>query len=232
MNISIIIPTLNEAKTLGRLLIFLKNYPEVEIIAADGGSIDETLSIAKYYGITVIKSHKGRGRQLNRGARAAANDTLLFLHSDTLPPPDFPDQIINCLSVPDTSGGAFRLKIEAPGIGYRIIEKGANIRAAAFQMPYGDQAIFVRKDLFLKAGGFPHQTILEDVAFIRQLKQYGKIRLASSAVKTSARRWQRLGLFRTTLLNQVILTGYFFKVYPERLARLYYKNRKAKQQKK
>lgn len=226
MNISVIIPTFNEEKTLGKLLVFLKDYPNLDIIAVDGGSSDHTRAIARYYGITVSRAAKGRGKQLNMGARLATNDTLLFLHSDTLPPPDFANQIISCLDLSDTGGGAFSLKIDAPGVGYRIIEKGANFRAAALQMPYGDQAIFVKKELFHKAGGFPDQKILEDVALIRQLKKYGKIRLAPSAVTTSARRWRKLGLLKTTLLNQLILTGYLLNIDPEQLARLYYKSRK------
>ena len=223
LNISVIIPTLNEGKGLGRLLISLQEYPGLEIIVADGGSSDQTLEIAKYYGAQTVSSGPGRGRQQNKGAASASGDTFLFLHSDTFPPVNFPYHIATFLSLPNTAGGAFRLKIDAPGAGFRMIEWGANLRSFLFQMIYGDQAIFVRKHLFFKAGTFPDQMILEDVELVRRLKKFGKIRLAPAAVITSPRRWQKLGLVRTTLLNQVMLAGYLLKIDPEKLGRLYYK---------
>lgn len=223
LNISVIIPTLNEGKSLGRLLTSLHEYPELEIIVADGGSSDQTLEIAKYYSVRTVSSGPGRGRQQNKGASSASCDTLLFLHSDTFLPVNFPYHIASLLSLPDTAGGAFRLKIDDPGAGYRIIEWGANLRSSLFQMPYGDQAIFVSKHLFFKAGAFPDQMILEDVELVRRLKKFGRIRLAPSAVSTSPRRWQKLGLARTTLLNQVMLAGCLLKFDPEKLGRMYYK---------
>lgn len=222
MNISVIIPTLNERDTLGPLLTSLQMYPELEIIVADGGSSDETLEIARYYDAASVSSEPGRGRQLNRGAEIASGDTLVFLHSDTYLPTEFLYHINSSMNLPDTAGGAFRLRIDAPGAGYRIIEWGANMRSSLFAMPYGDQAIFVSRKLFWQAGGFPDQNILEDVALIRCLNKHGRIRLAPAEVTTSARRWRKLGLVRTTLLNQIILAGYLLKIDPEKLSRLYY----------
>ncbi|MDW7772985.1 MAG: TIGR04283 family arsenosugar biosynthesis glycosyltransferase [Desulfobulbaceae bacterium] len=223
MNISIIIPTLNEEKTLGRLLCTLKAYAGLELLVADGGSDDRTLEIAQYYGAKTVSSGPGRGRQQNRGAEAATGDILLFLHSDTLLPAEFSGYIYSLLSLPGTAGGAFRLKIDAPGAGYRVIEWGANLRSSLFQLIYGDQAIFVSRKLFFQAGGFPDQAILEDVELVRRLNKFGKIRLAPAVATTSARRWLKLGLVRTTLLNQMMLAGYLLNVDPEKLNHLYYK---------
>lgn len=223
LNISIIIPTLNEEENIGLLLSSLKTYPGLEIVIADGGSTDRTLEIAEYYGVTRVSSRPGRGRQQNKGAEAAAGDIFLFLHSDTFLPPDFSRYISSVLSMPDTAGGAFRLRIDASGAAYRLIEWGANQRSLLLQMIYGDQALFVSRRLFFEAGGFPDQRILEDIELVRRLKKFGRIRLASAAVKTSSRRWRKKGLMRTTLLNQVMLAGYLLRINPEKMARLYYK---------
>lgn len=224
MNISVIIPTLNEERTLGRLLVFLHKYPGLEIIVADGGSTDQTCRIAGYYGVKIVTGESGRGRQLNNGAGSATGDILLFLHSDTFLPPDFTNHISALVNLPGTSAGAFRLRINAYGRGYRLIEWGANLRSTLLQMPYGDQAIFLNRHVFLQVGGFPDHVILEDIELVRRLKKHGKIRIAAAGVLTSPRRWQKLGLVRTTLLNQVILSAYLSGVDPEKLARLYYKN--------
>lgn len=224
LNISIIIPTLNEEKTIGHLLSFLQKYQGIEFIVADGGSDDLTRIIARYYGAKVVVTSPGRGGQMNKGAESATGDILLFLHSDTLPPADFHEQITALLATQNTAAGAFRLHINASGTGYRFIEWGTNVRSSIFQMPYGDQALFISRDLFCKAGGFADQMILEDVELIRRLKKLGKIRLASGAVTTSPRRWQKLGLVKTILLNQYILAAYFSGVTPGKLAQRYYKD--------
>lgn len=225
MHISIIIPTLNEQSNLGLLLDTLLPCPGLEIIIADGGSSDNTLAIAEEYGIRTVSSSPGRGVQQNMGAQLATRDILLFLHCDTLLPANFDRHIENLISQPGTAAGAFRLKIRATGTGYRLIEWGANLRSNLFQMVYGDQALFMYRNTFHRVGGFPDQMILEDVELVCRLKQIGKIRLAPAAVTTSNRRWQRYGLLQTTLLNQVILAGNFFKVSPEKLGRLYYRTR-------
>ena len=222
-NISIIIPTLNEKTTLGRLLTSLQNYQGLEIIVVDGGSTDQTVEIAKYYGARAVSSSKGRGSQQNHGARMASNDTLLFLHSDTFLPLDFQTHIQNLLDYPDTAAGAFRLKIDASEKSYRVIEWGTFQRSRLFKLIYGDQGIFVRKDMFFKAGGFPDQVFLEDVELIRRLKKLGRIRLAQAAVTTSSRRWRKRGFLRTTVKNQLILAGYFLGMDHDTLGRYYYR---------
>lgn len=224
-NISIIIPTLNEKTTLGHLLTSLQEYPGLEIIVVDGESKDQTLEIAEYYGVKAVSSRPGRGIQQNLGADIASGNTLLFLHSDTLLPNDFSRHIHTLLDKPATAAGAFRLRIDAPNTGYRLIEWGVNQRSKLLHLIYGDQAIFLRKKTFFKAGGFPDQTFLEDVELIRRLKKIGRIRIAPTAITTSSRRWERNGLVRTTLSNQLVLLGYLLGMNHDTLGRFYYKNR-------
>ncbi len=224
-NISVVIPTLNEETTLGRLLATLRGYQDVEIIVADGGSSDQTRAIADYYGVQTVSSEPGRGKQQNMGAVLATGNTLLFLHSDTFLPDDFQQHIHALLARPLTAAGAFRLKIHAPEPGYRYIEWGVYHRSKLLKLIYGDQAIFVRKKTFLQAGGFPDQAFLEDMELVRRLKKIGRIRLAPAAVTTSPRRWRHHGLVRTTLLNQLILLGYLAGIHPDTLGRFYYRNR-------
>lgn len=220
-NISIIIPTLNEENLLEGFLSSLQEFPGVELIVADGGSADRTLDIARSFPVRIVESAPGRGRQQNAGARVASHAILLFLHSDTRLPPTFSDQVHATLEHADTVAGAFHLHIDARGFGYRLVEWGANIRSRLFGLPYGDQAIFMEKQVFEKANGFPEQPLLEDVALIGRLKQLGSITIAPGAVSTSARRWHHLGIVRTTLINQVILIGYTCGVDIEKLARFY-----------
>ncbi len=217
LDISIIIPTLNEADNIDRTLRAAA-APEVrEIIVVDGGSTDNTLTIARAHGAIIHHSPAGRARQMNHGAEAARGTILLFLHADTLLPPGFQHHITQIMRQPNTAAGAFRFAIDRPGIGSRLVEAGTNLRTRLLHLPYGDQAIFVNGDLFKKIGGYPPQPILEDVLLIRALRQYGRIRTTPAAAITSGRRWQRLGLLGTTLINQAIMLGYLFGLPPQLL---------------
>ncbi len=221
LHISIIIPTLNEENNLEGLLTSLQAYQGLEIIVADGGSTDQTLEIARNYRIKVVTSSTGRGLQQNEGARNASGNILVFQHCDTRLPDNFPDLVRTVLNYPGTAAGAFQLHIDAAGCAYRFIEWGVNVRTRFLALPYGDQTLFVKKSTFDEAGGFPEQSILEDVELVRRLKRIGKVEIAPAHVTTSARRWQRLGALRTTLINQVILAGYLCGINPEKLANLY-----------
>ena len=192
-NISVIIPTLNEERHLDRLLSGIRQYADLEIIVVDGGSEDGTTALARNRGVVLLASKPGRGRQLNRGARCASREILLFLHGDTRLPDDFTAHVHATLNRPGTAAGAFRLAIDARGTGYRLVNGGPNLRSRWCGLPYGDQAIFVRKQVLLHAGGVPEDTFMEDVTLVQRLKRFGRIRLAPAAVITSARRWQRLG---------------------------------------
>jgi rSAM/selenodomain-associated transferase 2 len=221
VRISIIIPVLNEANTIGNTLATLKNQPDLEIIMVDGGSQDDTIAIAQSFDIQVIRSHPGRAHQMNVGANLATGDILLFLHGDTILPPNFVTAIYQALAADAVVAGAFALSIDAPDWRLRGIERLVNWRSRLLQMPYGDQAIFLKAEIFRQIGGFPAQPIMEDFELIRRLRRRGRIAIVPTPVITSARRWQALGIWKTTLLNQAIILAYCWGVSPKTLVRWY-----------
>ena len=220
-NISIIIPTRNEVKNIGRLLPELLVLKGIELIVADGGSTDGTPETAESLGVKVLKTHPGKSLQMNAGAEAARGDILLFLHCDTRLDPGFAEQVRNVINQKGVSAGAFSLAIDGKEPGLRIIEWLVNLRSKAFQMPYGDQGIFMAADMFHAVGKFPLQPIMEDFELIRRLRLKGRIKILPQRATTSARRWKRLGILKTTIINQAILLGYLFGVNPEKLAKWY-----------
>jgi rSAM/selenodomain-associated transferase 2 len=220
--ISIIIPVLNEEKNLGMAIASTRTTPSTEVIVVDGGSTDGTAALAAALGVTVLSTSAGRAHQMNIGAEAATGDILLFLHADTFLPIGFADLVRKTLfSKNDIVAGAFALKIDHERRSLRWIERGVNWRSRFLQMPYGDQAIFLKADTFHKVGGFPEQPIMEDFELVRRLQQLGKIAIVSAPVVTSARRWLKRGVFRTTLINQLVILGYLLGVNRERLGQLY-----------
>ena len=220
-NISIIIPTRNEADSIGRLLPELLAVHGVELIVVDGGSTDNTVDIAKSLGAQVLSSTPGRAEQMNAGAEAAHGNILLFLHCDTKLAPGFVEQVGDALNQPEISAGAFQLSIDGKGFGLRVIEWLVNFRSKILQMPYGDQGIFVTTDMFFSVGTFPRQPIMEDFELMRRLRGRGKIKILPLHATTSARRWKKLGIMRTTVINQAIILGYLLGINPEKLAGWY-----------
>ena len=219
--ISIIIPTLNEAESITATMKSAQACTGVEIIVADGRSSDGTGEVAKGLGARLLTITGGRAKQVNAGAMAASSDVLLFLHGDTRLPGGFDKQVLNLLTMPGTVAGAFALGIDGPEIGLRIVEKLANFRSRVFRMPYGDQAIFLRANLFHSIGGFPEIPIMEDFVFMQRLKKEGRVVIAPIAVTTASRRWKKLGILKTTLINQAVLLAYFLGSDHDRLARWY-----------
>lgn len=219
--ISIIIPVLNEAHQLLKILHPLIVLPGLEMIIVDGGSQDQTVAIAKTAGVKIIQSPIGRAHQMNAGAAVATGDILLFLHADTRLPTGFDLTIRDTLSQPLAIAGAFRLQIDRLDWKLRVIEWGVNARSRYLQMPYGDQAIFLKTTTFQALGGFPSLPIMEDFELVRQLKRQGRIAIAPTAVITSGRRWQKLGAVRTTLINQCVILAYLLGVWPDRIAQWY-----------
>jgi rSAM/selenodomain-associated transferase 2 len=219
--ISIIIPTFNEAANIASAIASTQPSRNVELIIVDGGSTDNTVSIAQALGVKVITSPPGRAVQMNIGAIAATGDILLFLHADTRLPSGFDHMIRSALKQPGIVAGAFTLRIDAPQWSLRWVETGVKWRSHLWQMPYGDQAIFLTKQTFEKIGNFPELPIMEDFEFIRRLKRTGKIAILPASVLTSPRRWLQKGVIYTTLLNQIIIIAYFLGISPQRIRHWY-----------
>ena len=186
--LSIIIPALNEADTIERTLGRLNGIDQLEVIVADGGSTDTTADLALLTGAKVIQTQPGKAIQMNSGAAAATGDILIFLHADTRLPAGFQHQIPAALAQKGTVAGAFRLTIDSPAAGIRFIERMANLRSRLLQLPYGDQALFMKKAVFEAVGGFADLPIMEDFILVRCLRRKGLIVILPAAVTTSPRR--------------------------------------------
>ena len=229
--ISIVIPALNEAATIAKVIANIHALPNVEIILVDGGSIDDTVKISQELGVRVLASPKGRAHQMNVGAQAATGEIMLFLHADTILPLGF-EQVVRSTLQPFVGewgdggkvvpiAGAFTLKIDDAMSSLRWIERLVAWRSKWRQMPYGDQAIFLTAETFRSIGGFVEMPIMEDFELIKKLQRLGRIEISSAPVMTSARRWLQRGVWQTTLINQAIIIGYSIGISPDQLATWY-----------
>ena len=218
--VSVVIHSLNEAvnivATIKRAM-----HKDAEIIVVDGPSIDNTVEIASSASVRVVTGSQGRAAQQNIGAKAATGRVLLFLHADTLLPTGYINYIFEILMDRKTVAGAFRFKTNLDYPSMKVIEFVANIRSRYLKLPYGDQGLFIQKSVFEAVGGFPEVPVAEDIFLIRRLSRYGRIRIAPAHALTSARRWQALGQFRTTLMNQIIMIGCCLGVSPGALASMF-----------
>jgi len=219
--ISVIIPTLNESAVLGRTLERVCRADGIEVIVSDGGSQDATAGIASAAGATVMAVSGGRAAQMNAAAASAKGQILLFLHADTLLPAGYDALIRRALDNPSVVAGAFKFQTDGTGIAMRLVEWAANFRSSIMNWPYGDQGLFMEKRIFEESGGFAHLAIMEDFELVRRLRRRGSVVTLDNPAVTSARRWRKLGVFRTALLNQCMVAGFFTGVEPERLSRLY-----------
>lgn len=217
-------PTLNEAQRLRAAVLNPIAEPGVEVLVIDGGSSDGTLQVANELGLRTVSSPRGRAVQMNVGARLATGSILIFLHADTRLPKGFAEEVRRALRTPGAVGGAFSLRIDARVWSLRVIERAVNWRSRYLQMPYGDQALFLTRSAFEQVGGYQEFPLMEDFDLVRRLRKLGAIRILSMEAVSSARRWERLGPWRTTLLNQFIICAFQLGVSPQRLARIYYRN--------
>lgn len=223
--ISVIIPTLNEADHIAATLSDLTRMQNVETIVVDGGSRDATTDLAEALGARVMRGVPSKAAQMNAGAAAASGDILIFLHADTRLPKSLRQAILQGMQQKGFAAGAFSLKIDSPASGLRVIERVANWRSRMLGMPYGDQAIFLTRRLFFDIGGYRNMPIMEDFDLVRRLKRRGKLVILSECVQTSPRRWLSLGIFRTWLMNQLMIIGYFLGVSPDKLSKWYRRER-------
>ncbi len=215
--ISIIIPTLQEEENIAECLLSTGQGRDVETIVVDGGSTDRTVEIARARGARVFKCAKGRGVQMNAGAREASGEILIFLHADTRLPAGFDGCVRETLQKPGIAAGAFEFRLDRTSPSLRFIERVANWRSRRLQLPYGDQAIFLRAELFREIGGYAEIPIMEDVEMIRRLQKKGRIETVRSSAVTSARRWRQFGVWKTTLINELALAAYYLGISPLRI---------------
>lgn len=219
--ISVIIPTLNEEVRIAELLRSLQGISTLEVIVADGMSPDRTVEIAKRLASHVLTSVRGRARQMNEGAKHATGEVLLFLHADTRLEPSALDQLTSALGDPTIIGGAFSLGLESRAGRLRLIEAVVNLRARLFSLPYGDQAIFVRRSVFEEIGGYAELPLMEDLELVRRLKRRGRLVILPAKAITSTRRWEKEGILYTTIRNWAVTLLFFLGVSPTALARWY-----------
>lgn len=220
MHCSIIIPTLNEALQIADAIASARALEPTEIIVVDGGSTDDTLAAARCAD-QVLTAARGRASQQNTGAAASQGDVLLFLHADCRLEPNGLDQIATALADSRCVGGCFRQRIDAHGVRFRWLERGNSLRVELWGLAYGDQGIFVRRDVFDRLGGFPSLTLMEDLFFTKRLRREGTLALLAGPLHISARRWERQGVFRQTTRNWCLTALAQCGVSPNRLARFY-----------
>jgi rSAM/selenodomain-associated transferase 2 len=221
MLISVIIATLNEEVNLPVTLRQLADHPDVELIVVDGGSVDRTVQIAQRFTSYVFRSLPGRAQQMNLGARHATGDILLFLHADTFLLPGALDEIQRRIIGDGAVGGAFDLHIDSRRRLCKFVARVASRRSRWLGLPYGNQGIFVWRQVFEALGGFPEIPIMEDLSFARRLRRAGRLTFIHSGLVTSGRRWNANGVLRTALVNGWVTMLFFLHVPPRQLRRIY-----------
>ena len=223
MKISIIVPALNEAGEITAVLAGLaplRNRGH-EVIVVDGGSSDKTPDLARGTADRVASAPRGRASQMNAGAALAQGEVLVFLHADTRLPKDADARILQGLAESGRAWGRFDVRIEGASPWLPVIAFFMNLRSRATGIATGDQAIFVRREAFERAGCFPSLELMEDIALSRSLRRLSRpLCLADKAV-ASGRRWERRGVLRTVLLMWRLRLAFFFGAAPAELARLY-----------
>jgi rSAM/selenodomain-associated transferase 2 len=220
VRLSVIVPTLNEEGCLAGTIAAVRDQGPCELIVADGGSTDATPALAAAAD-RLVTGARGRAAQMNLGAAHATGDALLFLHADCRPQHGALAEALRRLGRRGVAAGCFRMRVAADGWGYRAIDWCATARVRLTGIVYGDQGLFVRREAFARAGGFPPVSLMEDVLLSRRLRRLGRVVVADRRLFVSPRRWQRVGLVRQTLRNWALTALAAGGVPPDRLARFY-----------
>jgi rSAM/selenodomain-associated transferase 2 len=219
--VSIVVPALNEARRIESCLQQLnRDFPDCELVVVDGGSTDGTFDVAARHGYT-IRSAAGRATQMNAGAAATTGDVLWFIHVDCQVPADALTLLRQAVQDRSVIGGGLTLRFDqrSPGLDYLAVS--SNLRARRLHWIFGDQAMFVRRDVFDSVGGFPAIPLMEDLEMSRILRRRGRLVVLPTTVTASARRLVDQGPWRMTVLMQLLKLQYLLGVDPERIRRRY-----------
>jgi rSAM/selenodomain-associated transferase 2 len=224
--LSVIVPMLNEERAIARTLDAIaagasNGAIKLEVIVVDGGSSDRSCERARPRCSTLLVAPRGLARQMNAGAAAASGDALVFVHADTLVPPGFAADIAAALADPTVVGGRFDLRLDDGAPLLRLIGWLISARSRLGRTGTGDQAIFARREVFERLGGYHDLELCEDLDLARRLKRAGRVACLRARVTTSARRWRERGVTATVLRMWLIRVAFLLGVSPARLARLY-----------
>jgi rSAM/selenodomain-associated transferase 2 len=220
VRLSVVIPALNEVGTIADA-VRSAAAGGVEIIVVDGGSADGTRESAAAAGAIVLHSPPGRARQLGVGAGRARGEAILFLHADTLLPPGWSRGVAAALADPGVVGGCFRLRFDPPSPALAVVAWGVRLRVALLGLPYGDQGLFVRRQVLERVGGIPQVPIMEDLDLVHALRREGRLARLPLAITTAARRYRARGTLRTVLRNLLAACAWGLDLDRERIAAWY-----------
>jgi rSAM/selenodomain-associated transferase 2 len=220
VQVSVIIPTLNEAACLGETLRELRAQRPHEILVVDGGSTDVTCELAAAAD-RLLRGPRGRAAQMNHGAARATGDVLLFLHADCTLEHGALTEAVTCLGRRGVAAGCFRMRVRADGRLYRMIDAAATARVRLTGLVYGDQGLFLKREVFERVGGFPPLRLMEDIFLSKELRRRGRVAVAPRQIFVSPRRWRHQGVLRQTLRNWALTALAAGGVHPDRLAAFY-----------
>lgn len=222
-SVSVIIPALNEARTIASTLATLTSLRSRggEVIVVDGGSTDATVERARPLADRVVSGPRGRARQMNAGAAVARGRLLWFLHADTRVDADATDRLVEAMRMTDREWGRCGVRLDSPRPLLRSVAALMNLRSRLSGIATGDQGLFVRRRAFVAIGGFPEQPLMEDIEICRRLLARSRPCCLPVALTTSARRWEQGGAWRTIALMWRLRWAYWWGADPARLARRY-----------
>jgi rSAM/selenodomain-associated transferase 2 len=222
---STIVPAFHESDKINSLvehLQGLESSQDAEIIVVDGNPNGDTIQAIGSDRVKKMVAPKGRARQMNAGASLAKGEILIFLHADTELPPNALKTINSAMAQKGYVGGAFELDIDSHKIEYKILVRWASLRCRLTRIPYGDQAIFIKRHYFNALGGYRDIALMEDVELMRRIKRRGdKIFIVPEKVRTSPRRWEQEGFVYVNVRNAFLFTSYILGVSPLKLASFY-----------